>query len=87
MLSLAIGSVFAITGIAAVLTLVDTWLRAQSAWQRLTREQALLAAGFIVQSEPHDLRLRRIARPAFSPPRDALRRAATPLRLRVAGAA
>lgn len=80
MLALAIAAVFTLAGIAAIMTLVDSWLRAQITWQRLSREQALLAAGFMVQVEPRDLRLRRCARPAFSPPRDALRRAALPLR-------
>jgi hypothetical protein len=58
MLALAINLLFAIAAVAALLTLADTALKARRAYDLLMREKALMDAGFVIQVEPCEVRLR-----------------------------
>ena len=60
MLALAITLLFTITGIAALLTIADSVLKARHAYTQLLREAALMQAGFTVQVEAQELRVRRM---------------------------
>ena len=59
MLALAIALLFTMTGIAAVLAIADSALKARRAYDQLLREAALMHAGFVVQVDAQDLRVRR----------------------------
>lgn len=59
MLALAIDLLFALAGILAVLTIVDSAIKGRNAYDQLLREGALLRAGFAVQVEAQELRVRR----------------------------
>ena len=58
MLALAINLLFATAALAAALTLIDTALKARRTYDRLLREKALMDAGFMMQIEPREVRLR-----------------------------
>lgn len=58
MIAFAIAFLTAIAGTVAVLVIADSLLKAQEAYGRLMEEQALLRAGFTVQVEPQEMRLR-----------------------------
>jgi len=58
MTGFAIALLTAIAGIIAVLTIVDSLLKARAAYAGLMAEQALLRAGFTVQVAPREQRLR-----------------------------
>lgn len=58
MLTLAINLLFAIAAMAALLSLVDTALKMRRAYRGLMREKALMEAGFVLQVEPREMRLR-----------------------------
>jgi len=60
MLALAITLLFTIAGIAALLTIADSVLKARKAYTQLLREAALMQAGFKVQVEAQELRVRRV---------------------------
>lgn len=62
MLALAITALFALATVAAVLTLADCAIKAQRAYGDLMREKALIDAGFVMQVDPRELRLRAAAR-------------------------
>ena len=59
MLALAINLLFAAIGCAAIISLIDSGLKAQRAYARLTREAALMQAGYVVQVDAQQLRVRR----------------------------
>lgn len=59
MLATAIASLFVLTGILAVIAIADSALKARHAYGRLMREAALMRAGFAVQVEAQELRVRR----------------------------
>lgn len=59
MLALAITLLFTLTGIAALLTIADSALKARRAYAQLMREAALMRSGFTLQVEAQDLRVRR----------------------------
>lgn len=58
MIAFAIAFLTAIAGAVAVLVIADSLLKAQVAYGKLMEEQALLRAGFTVQVESRDVRLR-----------------------------
>ncbi|MEE4317482.1 MAG: hypothetical protein V2I74_10935 [Erythrobacter sp.] len=77
MLALAINLLIATVAVAATLSLADTALKAHGAYKRLLREKALMDAGFVMQVEPSEQRLRaadRRAGAAMLPRRAALPR-------------
>lgn len=59
MLALALTLLFTITGIAAILTIADSAIKAREAYGRLMQEAALMQAGFAVQVDAYEQRLRR----------------------------
>ncbi len=59
MLALAIALLFTFTGIVALLAIADSVLKARRAYGQLMREAALMRAGFVVQVEAQELRVRR----------------------------
>jgi hypothetical protein len=61
MLALAINLLFVAVAVAAVLTLADTAIKAQRAYAALMREKALMDAGFVMQVDPREVRLRSAA--------------------------
>ena len=68
MLALALALLFAVTGIAAVLVIIDSAMKGRNAWTQLMREAALMRAGYAVQVEAQELRVRR-APARFTPDR------------------
>lgn len=58
MLAATITALFSVIAIATALTLVDFWLRARSAYASLSRQSALVKAGFVPQVEARTVRLR-----------------------------
>lgn len=58
MLALAIALLITFAATLAVLTIADSAIKAREAYARLLREAALMQAGFVVQVEPRDLRMR-----------------------------
>jgi hypothetical protein len=64
MLALAINLLFAIAAAAATFSLVDSALKAGRAYAMLMRERALMGAGFTMQVDPREVRLRAAARHA-----------------------
>jgi hypothetical protein len=64
MLDLAINLLFATATVAAVLTLADCAMKGANAYAMLMREKALMDAGFVMQIDPRELRLRAAARRA-----------------------
>lgn len=75
MLALAITLLFALAAAAAVLCLVDSGLKARDAYAQLLREAALMQAGFAVQVEARELRVRRGVRAVTAERLSAERRA------------
>jgi uncharacterized protein YoaH (UPF0181 family) len=59
MLALAIATVFTLTGILTLTTLADSVIKGRNAYRELMAEGALLRAGYAVQIEARELRLRR----------------------------
>jgi hypothetical protein len=75
MLAFAIALLFTVTGIVAVLAIADSALKARRAYAQLMREAALMRAGFALQVEAQELRVRRAPlRAKLSAPRSALLR-------------
>jgi hypothetical protein len=64
MIALAINLLFATAAVAAILTLADCAIKAANAYAMLMREKALMDAGFMMQVDPRELRLRAAARRA-----------------------
>lgn len=58
MLALAITMLFTLTGIVSVLVLADCAIKARNAYAQLMREAALMRAGFAVQVEAREMRVR-----------------------------
>lgn len=68
MLALAITLLLTATGIIAVLAIIDSALKGRRTYDRLLREAALMEAGFVMQVEARELRMRR-APARFTPDR------------------
>jgi hypothetical protein len=68
MLALALTLLLTVTGIVAVLTIIDSAIKGRNAYERLLREAALMEAGFVMQVEAQELRVRR-APARFTPDR------------------
>jgi hypothetical protein len=64
MLALAINLLFATAAVAALLTLVDCAMKAGRVYADLMREKALMDAGFFMEIDPREVRLRAAARRA-----------------------
>ncbi|MFN4019917.1 MAG: hypothetical protein ACK4IC_05310 [Erythrobacter sp.] len=62
MLALAITLLLVLAAVTAVLSLVDSAVKARRAYSALMREKALMDAGFVMQVAPRELRLRAAAR-------------------------
>lgn len=58
MLIACITALFVIAALTIGLSLLDTWLRARTAFWSVFRERELLDAGFIPQVEANEVRLR-----------------------------
>ena len=84
MTGFAIALLTAIAGIIAVLTIADSLLKARAAYEGLMAEQALLRAGFAVQVDPREQRLRAAPRRTMPDRRPVLMR---PLPLQACAAA
>jgi hypothetical protein len=74
MLAIAIALLFTLTGIVAVLAIADSAFKARRAYGQLMREAALMRAGFAVQVEAQELRVRRNADRIMPDRRSALQR-------------
>ena len=59
MLAAAITLLFTLSGLLAVLAIADAALKARRVYGALMREAALMQAGFVVQVDPQELRVRR----------------------------
>jgi hypothetical protein len=64
MLALAINLLLALAAVAAVVSLADSAIKVRRAYASLMREKALMDAGFVMQVDPRELRLRAGARQA-----------------------
>ena len=62
MLALAINLLLALAAVAAMLSLADSAIKVRRAYAALMREKALMDAGFVMQVDPRELRLRTGAR-------------------------
>ena len=62
MLALAINLLLALAAVAAVLSLVDSAIKVRRAYAALMHEKALMDAGFVMQVDPREVRLRAGAR-------------------------
>lgn len=62
MLALAINLLLALANVAAMLSLADSAIKVRRAYAALMREKALMDAGFVMQVDPRELRLRTGAR-------------------------
>jgi len=62
MLALAINLLFAIAAVATLLTLADCAIKARRAYHGLMQEKALMDAGFVMQVDAREVRLRAAAR-------------------------
>lgn len=58
-LATAIAVLFTVAGIASMLVIADSLVKARHAYGQLMREAALMQAGFAMQVEAQELRLRR----------------------------
>ncbi len=63
MLAFAISALFTVSGIIAVLVIVDTLLKARAAYGRLMREGEIMQAGFALQAAAVEMSLRPSTRP------------------------
>jgi len=61
MLAFAIAVLFTFAALLAALAIADSALKARHAYAQLLREAALMQAGFMLQIEPQELRVRRAA--------------------------
>lgn len=59
MLALALALLFTLIGVVAVLVIADSAIKAVRAYDRLMQEAALMQAGFVLQVEAQELRVRR----------------------------
>jgi hypothetical protein len=84
MLALAIALLFTATGIAAVVAMADSALKARTAYTRLMAEAAVMRSGYELSVPAQDVRLRRPAPRPMADRRAPLRRA--PARLVCAAA-
>jgi type II secretory pathway component PulJ len=74
MLALALALLFTATGFAAVLVILDSVMKGRTAWARLAREAALMRAGYALQVDARQLRMRPATRRAMPDRRPALLR-------------
>jgi hypothetical protein len=58
-LAAAITVLFTVAGIAGVIVIADSLIKARRAYDQLMHEAALMQAGFAVQVEARELRMRR----------------------------
>lgn len=58
-LATAIAMLFTVAGIAGVIVIADSLIKARRAYAQLMHEAALMQAGFAMQVEAQELRLRR----------------------------
>lgn len=58
MIAVAITCLFAVVGLATLLSLLDTWTQARTAFWSVYREKQLLDAGFVPQVAAEETRLR-----------------------------
>lgn len=58
MITLTLTVLFVVVFLATALALTDAWLRARSAFDLLSRERALVKAGFVPIVEASEIRLR-----------------------------
>ena len=84
MLALAIALLFTATGIAAVVAVADSALKARTAYARLMAEAVVMRSGYELSVPAQDVRLRRPALRVMADRRAPLRRA--PARLVCAAA-
>lgn len=84
MLALAIALLFTVTGLAAVVAMADSALKARTAYARLMAEAAVMRSGYALSVSAQDMRLRRPAPRVMADRRASLRRA--PARLACAAA-
>ncbi len=64
MIAIAITLLFTFTAILAVLTIIDSAIKAREAYVQLMQEAGLMQAGFAVQVKTQELRAPRITRKA-----------------------
>ena len=84
MLALAISTLFAVSGIVAVLVIIDTLMKARAAYTRLMREGEIMRAGFALQAASVEMQLRPAMRKVTARRRSVSSR---PLRLQACAAA
>jgi hypothetical protein len=61
MLALAIALLFTATGVAAMIAVADSAMKARTAYARLMAEAAVMRSGYELSVAAHDVRLRRSA--------------------------
>ena len=66
MIAFTLAALFAVVATASALALADSWLRGQYAFRNITRERALLNAGFVPMVEASEVRLRSNTRYAIA---------------------
>lgn len=59
MLAFALAMLFTLTGAVAMLSVIDSAIKARAAYTKLMREAALMRVGFAEQVQPSALRVRR----------------------------
>lgn len=62
LITLTLATLFTLGAIAALLSLIDSWISARVSYRVLRNEQRLLAMGYMPEVEAKELRLRRSAR-------------------------
>ncbi len=62
LIAATVTALIAILAIATGLSLLDSWLRGRAEFRNLMREKRLLDAGFVLQVEAQEVRLRAPAR-------------------------
>ena len=62
LIAATVTALIAILAIATGLSLLDSWLRGRADFRGLMREKRLLDAGFVLQVEAREVRLRKPAR-------------------------
>ena len=69
MIAMTIAALFAVVAFSGGLSLLDSWIRGRLAYRTISRERALMSAGFVPVVEPGEMRLRNRTRIAPSAPR------------------
>lgn len=87
MLAFAINLLFVAIGCTAIISLIDSGLKAKRAYAGLMREAALMQAGYVVQVDAREVRVRRAGQRRFAATLDRRQPALRPLPVPACGGA